>query len=104
MGELQDLVLDAHGVTRWKSARTIEGYLSITGMLWARKADGIVGFSQRFRHHECHALADKANAIGHDHRTERYLAARNDPVRHDWADLAAERLVEAALTAVDEAN
>ena len=45
MSELQDLVLDAHGVTRWKSARTIEGYLSITGMLWARKADGIVGFS-----------------------------------------------------------
>ena len=37
MSELQDLVLDAHGVTRWKSARTIEGYMSITGMLWARK-------------------------------------------------------------------
>ena len=27
MSELQDLVLDAHGVTRWKSARTIEGYM-----------------------------------------------------------------------------
>ena len=37
MSELQDLVLDAHRVTRWKSARTIEGYMSITGMLWARK-------------------------------------------------------------------
>ena len=37
MSELRDLVLDAHGVTRWKSARTIEGYMSITGLLWARK-------------------------------------------------------------------
>ena len=37
MSELRDLVLDAHGVTRWKSARTIEGNMSITGLLWARK-------------------------------------------------------------------
>jgi len=37
MSELRDLVLDAHGVARWKSARTIEGDMSITGMLWARK-------------------------------------------------------------------
>ncbi|AWL96825.1 hypothetical protein [Bradyrhizobium ottawaense] len=37
MSVLRDLVLDAHGVTRWKSTRTIEGYASITGMQWARK-------------------------------------------------------------------
>jgi hypothetical protein len=37
MSELRDLVLNAHGVTRWKSARTIEGNMSITGLLWARK-------------------------------------------------------------------
>ncbi|QHO74081.1 hypothetical protein ACH79_17025 [Bradyrhizobium sp. CCBAU 051011] len=37
MSELRDLVLNAHGVARWKSASTIEGYMSITGMLWARK-------------------------------------------------------------------
>jgi hypothetical protein len=34
---LRDFVLDAHGVARWKSARTIEGDMSITGLLWARK-------------------------------------------------------------------
>lgn len=37
MNELRDLVLDAHGVARWKTARAIEGDMSITGMLWARK-------------------------------------------------------------------
>jgi hypothetical protein len=37
MNELRDLVLDAHGVARWKTARTIEGEMSITGLLWARK-------------------------------------------------------------------
>src|SRR6266702_8358082 len=31
MSELRDLVLNAHGVTRWKSGRTIEGNMSITG-------------------------------------------------------------------------
>jgi hypothetical protein len=37
MSDLRDLVLDAHGIARWKTARTIEGDMSITGLLWARK-------------------------------------------------------------------
>ena len=37
MSELRDFVLDAHGVARWKTARMIEGDMSITGLLWARK-------------------------------------------------------------------
>ena len=32
-------------------------------------ADGIVGLSQGFGHHQCHAFADETNAIGRDHRT-----------------------------------
>jgi hypothetical protein len=34
---LRDLILDAHGIDRWKTVRTIEGDMSITGLLWARK-------------------------------------------------------------------
>ena len=37
MNELLDLVLEAHGLDRWKTVRTIEGDMSITGLLWARK-------------------------------------------------------------------
>src|SRR5437899_400089 len=37
MKKLRDLVLDAHGIDRWKAVRTIEGDMSITGLLWARK-------------------------------------------------------------------
>lgn len=37
MNELRDVVLDAHGVARWKPIRTIEGEMSITGLLWTRK-------------------------------------------------------------------
>ena len=37
MSELRDLVLDAHGIARWKTTRTIEGDMSITRLLWARK-------------------------------------------------------------------
>ncbi|HEY0799368.1 MAG TPA: hypothetical protein VGD54_00885, partial [Steroidobacteraceae bacterium] len=37
MSDLRDQVLDAHGIARWKTARTIEGDMSITGLLWARK-------------------------------------------------------------------
>jgi len=37
MKKLGDLVLDAHGIDRWKTVRTIEGDMSITGLLWARK-------------------------------------------------------------------
>ena len=37
MSELRDLVLDARGIARWKTTRTIEGDMSITGLLWARK-------------------------------------------------------------------
>ena len=37
MSELRDFVLDVHGVARWKTARAIEGDMSITGLLWARK-------------------------------------------------------------------
>lgn len=38
MCELRDLVIDAHGgIARWNKVRTIEGDMSITGGLWARK-------------------------------------------------------------------
>jgi hypothetical protein len=38
MCELRDLVIDAHGgIERWKKVKTIEGDMSITGGLWARK-------------------------------------------------------------------
>ena len=37
MSDLRDLVLDAHGIERWKKVKTIEGDMSITGLLWARK-------------------------------------------------------------------
>src|SRR5260370_38972268 len=38
MCELRDLVIDAHGGTeRWNKVKTIEGDMSITGGLWARK-------------------------------------------------------------------
>jgi hypothetical protein len=37
MMQLLDLVLEAHGTTQWKRFRSIEGDMSITGLLWARK-------------------------------------------------------------------
>lgn len=38
MSELRDLVIDAHGgIARWNKVKTIEGDMSITGGLWARK-------------------------------------------------------------------
>ena len=38
MSELRDLVIDAHGgIERWNKVKTIEGDMSITGGLWARK-------------------------------------------------------------------
>jgi hypothetical protein len=38
MNELRDLVIDAHGgIERWNKVKTIEGDMSITGGLWARK-------------------------------------------------------------------
>jgi hypothetical protein len=38
MSELRDLVIDAHGgIARWNEVKTIEGDMSITGGLWARK-------------------------------------------------------------------
>jgi hypothetical protein len=38
MSELCDLVIDAHGgIDRWNKVKTIEGDMSITGALWARK-------------------------------------------------------------------
>jgi hypothetical protein len=38
MSELRDLVIDAHGGTaRWNKVKMIEGDISITGGLWARK-------------------------------------------------------------------
>lgn len=38
MSELRDLVIDAHGgIARWNKVKTIEGEMSITGGLWARK-------------------------------------------------------------------
>src|SRR6202171_815743 len=38
MSELRDLVIDAHGgIARWSKVKTIEGDMSITGGLWARK-------------------------------------------------------------------
>jgi hypothetical protein len=38
MSELRDLVIDAHGgIERWNKVKTIEGDMSITGALWARK-------------------------------------------------------------------
>jgi hypothetical protein len=38
MSELRDLVIEAHGgLARWKRFRTIEGDMSITGLLWERK-------------------------------------------------------------------
>src|ERR1700694_2304163 len=38
MSELRDLVIDAHGgIERWNKVKAIEGDMSITGALWARK-------------------------------------------------------------------
>lgn len=38
MSELRDLVIDAHGgIERWNKVKTIDGDMSITGLLWARK-------------------------------------------------------------------
>ena len=38
MSELRDLVIDAHGgIDRWNKVKAIEGDMSITGALWARK-------------------------------------------------------------------
>jgi len=38
MSELRDLVIDAHGgIERWSKVKTIDGDMSITGALWARK-------------------------------------------------------------------
>lgn len=38
MSKLRDLVIDAHGgLGRWKSVQTIEGDMSITGVMWAMK-------------------------------------------------------------------
>ena len=37
MTHLHDLVLEAHGATKWKRFRSIEGDMSIVGSLWARK-------------------------------------------------------------------
>jgi hypothetical protein len=38
MAELRDLVIDAHGgIKRWRKVRAIDGDMSITGALWARK-------------------------------------------------------------------
>src|SRR5690348_7264327 len=38
MSELRNIVIEAHGgIARWKKATSIEGDMSITGGLWARK-------------------------------------------------------------------
>jgi len=38
MSELRDLVIDAHGgIARWNKVKTVDGDMSITGGLWARK-------------------------------------------------------------------
>lgn len=37
MGGLRDLMLEAHGIARWKAVKTINADLAITGVLWARK-------------------------------------------------------------------
>jgi hypothetical protein len=38
MSELRSLVIDAHGgIERWNKVKTIDGDMSITGALWARK-------------------------------------------------------------------
>jgi hypothetical protein len=38
MSELRDLVIDAHGgIERWNKVKTIDGDMSITGAMWARK-------------------------------------------------------------------
>ena len=38
MSELRDLVIDAHGgIERWNKVKAIEGDMSITSALWARK-------------------------------------------------------------------
>ena len=38
MSELRDLVLTAHGgIERWQKVKTIDGDMSITGLLWTRK-------------------------------------------------------------------
>ncbi len=52
MSELRDLVLDAHGgIARWRKLKTIEGDMSITGALWARR-----GWSDVLR--DVHVTAD----------------------------------------------
>src|SRR5260221_499109 len=52
MGELRDLVIDAHGgIERWNKVKTIEGDMSITGALWTRK-----GWPDALKH--VHVTAD----------------------------------------------
>jgi hypothetical protein len=52
MSELRDLVIDAHGgIERWSKVKTIEGDMSITGALWARK-----GWPDALKH--VHVTAD----------------------------------------------
>ena len=78
MSELHDLVLDAHGVTRWKTARTIEGDMSITGGLWARK-----GWPDALKH--VHVTADTGTQwISYQPFTSRTGAVSMHPeaVRH----------------------
>jgi hypothetical protein len=55
MSELRDLVIDAHGgIARWNKVKTVDGDMSITGGLWARK-----GWPDALKHVHVTAAAGK---------------------------------------------
>jgi hypothetical protein len=53
MSELRELVIDAHGgIDRWNKVKAIEGDMSITGAMWARKGcNEAAGSSQESGRH-----------------------------------------------------
>jgi hypothetical protein len=62
MTERLNLMLDAHGMARWKRFKRIEGNMSITGMICARK-----GWSAPLRSWREFARNDRLRARGDHH-------------------------------------
>jgi hypothetical protein len=54
MSELRNIILEAHGIAKWKTVNAIDVDLSVTGLLWARK-----GWPDVFK--DVHATAQTRN-------------------------------------------
>jgi hypothetical protein len=82
MSELRNLVLDAHGIGRWRNVKTIEGDMSITGLLWAKK-----GWTDVLR--DVHVTADvESQRLSYQPFTDRGLRSvyRPDHVAVETSD------------------